>query len=1041
MGKLTRRLLMVGCVGIFTLLTSALRAQEQVRVTGRIIASEDKAPLQGASVMADNGKSSTVSDEDGRFSLLVRANSKISVSMVGFQMQSFSAGKNPLLIELIRKDGNMEELVVVGYGTQKRELLTGSVVSMKMDEPRRNTPTTSLGNLLAGQMTGVRVTTPNGIPGSQPSISVRVGTSFNAQNILYVIDGKVSGAADFNNLSPNDIDNISVLKDAASAAVYGSRAAGGVILVTTRRGKSGKPQINYSFSTGFEKRGKNAELTSAVETGELYNRINPNGDPAGWRWSQEDLDYFRTINNGWGYDQLDAVWKDPFTSAHNLGISGGGDKVKYFVGGSYIRQGGFMDNLKFDKYNLRANITADLTKDLTLFAGLTVNNNLGVTPTNTSVGDLPGIYRKQLLWQPDQPVWTDAGNPIDYGWIGNVGAEVRGDGGYIKNNMIKPVINLQATYRIPAIKGLSATAQFNKSYTNDRRKSFMKQYDMWVMKKTGLHQISTNDADMISIKRSSQVGRSFIREDYNWSNDYQLNFQLSYNRTFNSIHNVKGWLIYEKAEAQGGGIYAGREGFPVYLTDQWWAASGDRLDSYASGNPEFVTGRKSWVGQFFYDYDNKYMMSFAYRYDGSMNFSPEERWGFFPSASAGWILSKENFFSKIKNIELLKLRASAGLVGNDGVGGWQWLQSFSSANPAYFGTNGVTSPGITYGSLVNRNLTWEKTMNFNIGIDANFLQHFTASVEYYNTRTYDILGSRINSIPPTFSRNLPAANYGEIKASGIEAMIGYRNNVGSVNYYANANFSYGNANYVIQDQNITYPWEKNPGNSTTRMVAYEVEGMIRTQADLDQLLAKNPNYKFNGISPELGQLIYKDISGSDGKPDGVIDSWDKKTLKQKNNPITVGLNLGLEWKGFTVDATFNGNFNHHRYVNNLVAGNVEWNRMWRNWYTEGWSVDNPNGALPKRYSANDGTQSVTNTESSFWLKNASFLRLRLLNVGYQLPYQYVNKIGIQGIKLFFSGSNLFMLSRFGKDYYDPEIGDGFSYPIMKNFNFGVNLTL
>ncbi len=1041
MSKLTKLLLTAICVGCSMLFSVALVAQERDKITGRIVASEDQSPLQGATIVLDGSKTSTLSDAAGRFEITAPKNARLTISMVGFQTRKIAAGAGSMFVELTRQDGSLEELVVVGYGTQKRELLTGSVVTMKMDEPRRNTPTTSLGNLLAGQMAGVRVGTPNGIPGTQPGINIRVASSFNAQNVLYVIDGKVSGASDFNNLSPNDIENISVLKDAASSAVYGSRAAGGVIVVTTRRGKSGRAQINYSFSTGFEKRGKNAELTSAVETGELYNRINPNSDPAGWRWTQDDLDYFKGINNGWGYDQLDAVWQDPSTTAHNLGISGGGEKIKYFVGGSYIKQGAFMKNLSYDKYNLRTNITADLTKNLSLFAGLTVNNNLSYSPTNTSVGDIQGIYRKQLLWQPDQPVWTDAGNPIDYGWIGNVGAEVRGDGGYIKSNGIKPILNLQATYKIAAIKGLSASAQFNKSYTNNRGKSYMKQYNMWVMKKTGLHQISTKDEDLVTLKRSSQVGRSFIREDHSWSNDYQLNFQLSYDRTFHSVHNVKGWLIYEKAEAQGGGIFAGRESFPVYLTDQWWAASGDRLDSYANGNPEFITGRKSWVGQFFYDYDNKYMASFAYRYDGSMNFAPDQRWGFFPSASAGWILSKENFFSKVKNVEMLKLRASAGLVGNDGIGGWQWLQSYSSANPAYFGTNGVTNPGITYGSLVNTSLTWEKSMNYNIGVDINFHKHFTASLEYYTTRTYDILGSRINSVPPTFSRTIPASNYGEIKARGIEAMVGYRNTAGQVNYYANVNAAYGNANYVIQDQNITYPWQKNPGNSTSRVTGYEVIGMIRTQADLDRLLAANPNYKWNGVSPALGQLIYKDLSGVEGKPDGIIDSWDITTLRKRNNPISVGLNMGLEWKGLSIDASFSGNFNQFRYVNNLVTGNVEWNRMWRNWYTDGWTPENTSGSLPIRYSINDGTQWVTNSESDFWLKNSSFLRLRLLNVGYQLPDRITNIIGLQGLKLFFSGSNLFMFSRFGKDFYDPELGDGFSYPTMKNFNFGVNVSL
>nr|WP_294869936.1 SusC/RagA family TonB-linked outer membrane protein [uncultured Pedobacter sp.] len=1025
-------------LGIIWLLLQSHSAFAQGKILGTVIDAKDKGPLVGATIMLEGGSRASKADENGKFEINVAAGSKLKISMTGYATQIVNAASG-MTVELTSSVVDLEDIVVVGYGTQKRELLTGSVGSLKMTEARRNTPTASLGNLLAGQIAGVRVGNPAGVPGTQPSISIRTGSSFNAQNVLYVIDGKISGSGDFNNLSPNDIDNISVLKDAASAAVYGSRAAGGVVVVTTRRGtKNTKPDVNYSFSTGFDRRGKNADLTSAIETGEIYNRLNPTSNSI---WTESDFEYFRKINNGWGYNQLDAVYQDPYISTHNLSASGGGEKVRYFVGGSYTKQGAFMKNLSFDKYNLRTNITADVTKNLTLFADFTINNNLSYGPPSTSVGDAYGIYRKQLLWQPEQPVWTDGGNPIDYGWIGNVGAEVRGDGGYVKGNNIKPIFNLKATYNIPAIPGLSATTQFNKSYTNNRTKFFSKQYNMWVMKTTGVRQISTKDEDLVTLKKSSQVGKNSIQENYDWSNDYQLNFQLNYEHTFGEKHNLKGWLIYEKAEAQGGGISAGRENFPVYLTDQWWAASGDRQDSYANGSTEAKSGRKSWVGQFFYDYENKYLASVAYRYDGSMNFSPEKRWGIFPSGSLGWIISKEDFFKGVSGIDMLKLRASAGVIGNDAVGGWQWQQSYQNGNAAYFGTSPLTNAGVTYGPIVNSNLTWEKTLNYNIGIDINFLKSFNTSLEYYSIKTYDILGDRIASVPPTFSRTLPKSNYGEIKAQGVEFSIGYNKQNENLRYYVNLNASYGNANYIIQDQNVTYPWQKNIGLSTTRITSYEVSGMLRTQSDLDAFVAAYPNYKFNGIVPSLGQLTYKDLSGPNGTPDGTVDSWDITTLKNNNNPINVGMNLGVEWKGFSLDATFNGNMHQYKFVNNLVDGNVEWNRMWRPWAIDAWTPNTPNATLPRRYSANDDTRSVTNTGSSFWLKNANFLRLRLLNIGYAIPSSYVNKIGISGIKLYFSGSNLFVLSKFNDKFYDPEIGDGFSYPTMKTFNFGINVSL
>ncbi|MGY0036405.1 hypothetical protein [Pedobacter sp. NJ-S-72] len=424
-----------------------------------------------------------------------------------------------------------------------------------------------------------------------------------------------------------------------------------------------------------------------------------------------------------------------------------------------------------------------------------------------------------------------------------------------------------------------------------------------------------------------------------------------------------------------------------------------------------------------------------------MNFAPNARWGLFPSGSVGWIISKEKFMENLKGINMLKVRASAGLTGNDAVGGWQWQQSYQAGKSAFFGTNQGTNVGITYGDLTNPNLTWEKTLSYNAGVDVNFLQHFNASAEYYFTKTYDILGPRLASVPPTFSVKLPSSNYGQVNAQGIEINIGYKSSIGNVNYYANVNASYGAARYIIQDQNVTYPWESNTGQSVSRIVTYKATGMIRTQADLDAFAAAHPNYKFNGIAPAVGQLTYADLSGPNGKPDGIIDSWDQTQVKNNNNPVVLGLNFGFEWKGFSIAATFSGNLHQMRFVNNLVDGNVEWNRMWSNWATDAWTPATPNATLPIRYSADDGITTVTNSASTFWLKDASFLRMKLLNVGYNIPAKYMNKIGVAGMKVYFSGSNLFILSKFNKDYFDPETSDPFGYPIMKTFNFGVSISL
>ncbi|RQO65256.1 SusC/RagA family TonB-linked outer membrane protein [Pedobacter sp. KBW06] len=1030
-------------LGLIWLLTQPYHVLAQERLSGTILDGKDKSPIPGATIVAQGGSGKAISNEAGKFEISATKGQVLTISMIGYTTKSVKAGSG-MTIELESSVVSLDE-VTIGYGTRKKDLMTGSVATMTMDDTRRNSPTTSLANLLAGQMAGVNVATANARPGQAPSIVVRGMqklSMFNDVNVLFVIDGLVTpNAEDFNNLSPNDIDNISVLKDAAASAAYGARASGGVIVVTTRRGsRNEKAKINYSFNSGFDKRGKNAALTSAIEVGQIFNRINPTASDI---WTPADFEYFKNINNGYGYNQVDAVWQDPYTTTHNLSASGGGEKLSYFIGGSYVKQGAFQKNSIYQKYNIRANITADIAKNLSVFAGLTVNNNVTTRPAVTPgvVGEEADMYRKQLVWQPYQPVWTDGGQPIDYGWIGNVGAEIRGDAGYLNTHYLKPVINLKATYKVPFVEGLSLSSQYIKAFTNNRDKQFYKRYNMAVMKTVGTHQISTNDADVLTYKKSTQIPNSLIQEAYRWNEDAQLNFQLNYDHTFANVHHVQGWLAYERAENSGGGAVAGRRTFPVYETDQWWAASTDQLWQRADGDIQQTTGRKSYVGQFFYDYSGKYLANFTYRYDGSYKFAPDKRWGFFPSGSLGWVISRENFFTKVKGIEMLKIRGSVGTTSADNTDAWQYQQKYGvEGSSAYFGTTPVLNPAIVYGSLVNPDITWEKSINYNAAVDVNFLKHFNATAEYFYTKTYDILTKREAQVPPTFSRTLPASNYGAYNTKGLELTVGYRNSINKLNYYANVNASYSNATPLIKDKNITYPTDIEINQSISRQVGYVQTGFIRTQADLDAFVAAHPTYKFKGIAPALGQLTYADLSSKNGTPDGIVDEWDQKVIFKNTNPVVLGLNLGFEWKGISVDASFAGSLHNYKNTENLAEG-VEWNRMWQPWADDAWTPENPNASLPKRYSSNDGTKNVVTSQSTFWWKKADYLRLRMLNVGYAIPAKITNKMGINGLKLYFSGSNLFVIGKFNNKYYDPQMGGGFDYPVMKTFNFGVNLSL
>ncbi|MBS1319865.1 MAG: TonB-dependent receptor [Parabacteroides sp.] len=1005
-------------------------------VTGVVLDSQGE-PVVGANVFEKGEKTNgTITDIDGKFSLNVSDNATLVISFVGFKNQEIAVkGRDKIDIRLADDTELLDEVVVVGYMTQKKGLVTGAVSSMKMDEKLNTLPTTSAGNILVGKLAGVSVSTPNGLPGAAPSISIRTGSSWNDQNVTYVIDGVVRGGGDFNNLSPNEIEDITVLKDAASAAIYGSRSAGGVIIVTTKKGTRGKPVFNYSYGYSIDTRTKNSDLTSGVEAAELYGRINGEADPAGWAWSQEEIDHIRTINNGWGYDQLDAVWRNPVTQTHNFSVNGGSEKVRYFGAASYVKQEGFLKPYTYDKYNIRMNVTADITKDLEVFAGLAVYNTF---QGNAVFENAEANYGKLRVWQPDQPVYTDSGKHIDFGWIANNGASVDGKGGYNKSQMLKPQAVISATYKAPFLKGLSAKISYSRSWVHDLNKIYYTNYDLYQVKKSGTHNhiFSTKDEDIIGTRKTTWVGKDYIQRKSSWSGDKQFNVQLSYENVFNNLHRVSGTLVTEWYEGDGASVHGGRETFPVYMTDQFWAASSARADTWGGGDTDWQSGRFSYIGQFSYSYADKYLLSFSFREDGSMNFAPSQRWGFFPAGSLGWVISEESFFNK-SAIQFLKLRASVGLTGNDSVGGWQWQESYKSGSSAYFGSSPSKSVSITYGSVVNPNLTWEKALSYNVGADVNFLNHWTVSADYWYRNSYDILGSRQNTLPNSFSLTMPAENYGEIHAQGFDLQLGYHGNNKDFSYYGNLTMSYGWNKTIKQDYAENARWIDIPvGKSRSYITGWEFDKIIRTQEELDAFKAEHPNYQHNGLSPELGMMVFKDLSGPDGKPDGIINDWDKVILKNSNNPVIYGLNLGGSWKGLSVDMMFSGQLGVDKWATDL-AGGVEWNRMWKKWYNDSWTPENQNATLPKRISSNNAK--TYETASSYWLKDASFMRLKYLTVSYDLPKnQFYNKL-FDNVRFFVTGTNLFVLSSFNKNYYDPEIGNGNAFPILRSVNLGVDV--
>ncbi|MCL4482830.1 MAG: SusC/RagA family TonB-linked outer membrane protein [Bacteroidetes bacterium] len=769
---------------------------------------------------------------------------------------------------------------------------------------------------------------------------------------------------------------------------------------------------------------------SAVEGAYFTNYLHPqNADHFFYYWDQDEIDYIKTINNGYGADNLKDVWVDPTTMHHSLSVSGGSDKVRYYAGGSFVKQGGFMKNLDYSKYNTRVNVSIDVTKNLTIFAQLATASTKRNRITFEEDTDLATLYRKLQVWQPDWRMHTSNGSPIDFGWLGNISEFTTGSSGYNTDNGTQIDILLNAEYKVPFAKGLRLKVQYADNFNELRNKRFLQKQNLVKIERQGAHNHIWTD-NIIGTIQSNWPSKPSLQQSSDETKNYQLNFQANYDHSFGK-HNLTAIFVYEQTESNINSFSGGRETFPVSIVDQFFATSDARTDSYVGGSAR-EGGRLSYIGQLGYNYSGKYFLNASLRRDGSSIFSSSKRWGYFPTISTGWIISKESFFD-VPQINFLKLRASAALSGNDNVVGWQWLDTYSPSGNAYFGVPPAINPGIQLDRITNPNITWEKSRDYNFGIDMNFLKHWTLSADYWFKHTYDILGSRIQALPSTFGFSLPAENYAKVDAKGFDLELGYDNKIGELKYFVKGTFSYGTNKVIQMDYPANAPEYANPNGKPLGIITgYVFDKIIRTQSELNAVPA---NFTVFGLKPELGMMIYKDLSGPNGTPDGKIDSYDQTLLsKRRSPPVRYGLNLGGTWKAFSLELMFAGQAGNKRFPDGM-NGWVEWNRVPSFWLDH-WIPENPNAPMPNPKSAQGPNTYNTNTD--FWMKDGGFVRLKYLNATYALPSRWMTKIGLSTVKLVFSGTNLFCLSKF--KYFDPEVSSMGSYPNMKTFNFGLDVS-
>ncbi|WP_173003059.1 TonB-dependent receptor [Chitinophaga sp. SYP-B3965] len=1019
---------------------------DKIEVHGKIL-DEAGAPLIGVTVKVKGQSIGVVTKVDGSFSLAVDEKVTLEISFMGFEPLEIPVnGKSELgNIVLKASTSGLNEVVVVGYGTQKKVNLTGAIGTIKPSEIG-NIPASNLSNLLAGRAAGVTVVGSTGLAGA--SSSIRMRGSF--ADPLYVINGIIKGKADFDALDASEVESINFLKDAATASVYGSKAGNGVVLVVTKTGTVQKPTFEYKGSYSTSRPTKPIQSYTATEEIEFNNQVDVTlGNPK--RYGQEIYDYFKDKS----YSINDYIWQNPTVQQHNLAVRGGTETLSYYLSLGYHDEEGSYKNLNFGRYNFRSDVTARISKRFKINVNLSGNQRNyhrwywpydGAEDFN--VGD---FYRATFNWTRLYPFYVDdAGNPTTNT---NENPVVPGawhpvelmlnSGGYrdIKKRTLDGIIRLDLDLA-DITEGLSTSFQAHYNGYDQNMKSFVVHNKAYIFQPAaGTNKFVPGPIDPTKINlHNLSANYPNIQHDVNFYNSYQINWNLKYERTFGK-HAVSALAVYEQGKDNGNNLTGRADQLLTTAIDQIYNASQDASRRWFTGN-ETMTARASWIGRANYIYNEKYIAEFSFRYDGNYKFAPGHRWGFFPSVSAAWRISEENFIkANTPWLSNLKLRGSYGTSGNDDVNAFYWSQTYAKNTGYVFGT--TLNDGIAPGPMPNPIVTWSTSNMLDIGLDYGFLgNRLTGEIDFFTRKQWDILGTRDGSTPSTLGATPPSLNYAQRSWKGFEISAGWSDRIGELSYSIYGNVGYAKDKWDLFDEaealhNGTYKdnWRSILGQPNDRVYGLISKGIIRSQADLDKLPAGFTQY---GRIPKPGYLLFEDIRGanfSEG-PDGKIDDNDMTYLSTNGSPrMNYGVGFRLEWKGIGLNAHFQGVGAYDRMISTRNGGGVFQNDRpyFEIWARDYWTPENPDAKYP-RVSGEFQVADVGGGASSFWLRNGAYLRLKNLDLTYTLPKKWLSRIGVTNVQLFTNAANLFYIS--GLKEHDPEQLTLDSYPLMKTFTGG-----
>jgi TonB-linked SusC/RagA family outer membrane protein len=1002
-----------------------LEEQQQGKITGTVTDATTGQPMPGVNVLIKGTVTGALTGPDGKYTIQTpEKNAILSFSFVGYTTEEVPyAGQSAVDVKLTTSAKLMEEVVVVGYGSQKKINVTGSVATISGTE-MKTLPVKDVGTALVGRLPGIVAINQGGVPGqNSPAISIR-----GFANMLTIVDG-VEYPFGWDQLDMVDIESVSVLKD-ASASIYGARAGNGVLLITTKHGKTEAPTFNFNASYGVESPTRMPHPVDAATFARMSNEAGLT------TWTQEQIDKFKNGTDP-AYPNTDwygEVFKNSAPiSKYNLSSTGGNEKLNYYFSLGYFNNGGMLKSgdLNYNRINFRSNVEAKIARGFTASVKIGVRQEKTEAPAATqyesnNINDLFWLVLQDANFaQPTFPAHYPDPTKLAFTGHGStqpIGRSYKSFSGYTDNDTKYLDGELNLKYEMPFLKGLSARANFATNNAFAYTKQFGKQFYYWNY---------DPETDVYSNPMPAQQSENNDRETMYRYTQLTSQIQLNYDKTFGD-HTINALVLGEYIDYGNNNFFGFRKNYLSTAVEQLFA--GGDADKDASGT-QYQDGRIGYAGRLNYAYAGKYLAELTVRYDASSRYASDKRWGTFPSISLGWRLSEEQFLKNVSAINSLKLRASIGKAGSDAdVPPYTYIAGYQYGEGNVFGT--TIEKGIISTGIPNPDLTWQTSTNYNIGLDGGLWKNLLSfEFDVFYRKVINVAGYRSQSIPITFGAGLPLEPINSFDDRGFELTLRHQNNIGDLQYSVVGMVTYARSKWIHYDEPI-YPDAATrerlglSGQWKNRLIGYKAEGLFQTQAEID-------NWADQDLQ-ENATIRPGDIKYQDYNKDEVIDYKDEHEIGKGYVPdVMFSFNLTLAYKGFDFNALFQGasGFNAFAHQRPFENGTVPFS-----YQTDYWTETNTDARYPRLVS---GEAENNKKFSSFWLMDATYLRLKNITLGYTLPKSVSDKLKIRSCRIFITGLDILTWDNVYP--MDPESGvaltgnGGYLYPKMKNFQGGIDL--